>query len=128
MLRKLLILQLLYAGSVCIHNFWIVESSILIAFVIMLENDEICKLLIYPNIYLFFFLCRHFAHTMYWGISNKNSKIIEVFILMCLLVTCPNKTSKVLTLKLTAVFIKAYQQYWYYQKCLIVSLRLFPTC
>ena len=67
----------------------------------------------------------HFTHTKYWGISDKNSKFTEVFILMCLLLTCPYKTSKFLTLKLTAVLIKAYHLYWHYRKCLIVSLTLF---
>ena len=41
------------------------------------------------------------------------------------MLTCSKKTGKVLTLKLTAVLIKAYQQYWHYRKCLIVSLTLF---
>ena len=59
----------------------------------MLENDDVFKLSIYLNIYFFF---------SYVAISVKDSKFIEVFILRCLLITCPNKASEVLTLKLTA--------------------------
>ena len=51
-LRKTLILQLLYHGSVFIYSFWIVASSILIVLVIILEND-IFKLYFYLNIYFF---------------------------------------------------------------------------
>ena len=77
-----------------IYSFWIVASCILIDFVIMLEDDDVFKL----SIYLFFFSCV--------GIFVKDSKFIEVFILRCLLITCPNKASKVLTLKLTADILK----------------------
>ena len=112
--------------GVSIHSFRVVVPYFLIVFVIMLENDDVFKLSVYLNIY-FFFLCKHFAHPKCWGICINDSKFIEVFILKCLLITCPNKTSKVLTLKLTAYLIQAYQQHWHYWKCLIVSLRLFPT-
>ena len=67
-------------------------------------------------------MCRHFAHPKCWGISTEVSKFIQVFILKCLLITCPNKTSKVLTLKLKSDLIQAYQRHWHYRKCLIVSL------
>ena len=87
----------------------------------MLENDDVFKLSIYLNIF-FFFLCKHFAHPKCWGICINDSKFIEVFILKCLLITCPNKTSKVLTLKLKSDLIQAYQRHWHYRKCLIVSL------
>ena len=112
--------------SMSIHSFWIIASSILIVFVIMLENDDFFKLSIYLNIYIFF-LCRHFARPKCWGISVKDSKFTEVFIQRNLLITCPKKTSKVLTLKLTADLIQS-SQHWHYRKCLIVSLRLFVTC
>ena len=39
--------------SVSIHSFWMAASSNLIAFIIMLENDDIFKLLIYRNVYFF---------------------------------------------------------------------------
>ena len=90
--------------GVSIYSFWVVVSSFLIVFVIMLENDDAFELSIYLNIY-FFFLSRHFACPKCWGISVKDSKFIEVFILRYLLITCPNKISKVLTLKLIADFI-----------------------
>ena len=70
----------------------------------MLENDDVSKLSIDLNIY-FFFLCRHFSYPKCRGISVKDSNFIEVFTLRCLLITCPNKTSKVFTLKLTADLI-----------------------
>ena len=95
--------------SVSIHGFRIVASFILMILVILLENDNVFKLLIYLEIY-FFFLCGHFACLKYWGTSVKDSKFIEAFILRCLLITCANKVSEILTLKLAA------------------SLRLFPTC
>ena len=49
-------------GSVSIHSFWIVESSIFIAFVIMLENDDIFKLSIYLNICFFFLVYAFHPH------------------------------------------------------------------
>ena len=54
--------------NVSIHGFWIFASSILIAFAILLENDDVFKLSIYLDMY-FFFLCRHFAHQKGWSIS-----------------------------------------------------------
>ena len=53
-----------------------------------------------------FFLCRRFARPKCWGISIKNSKFIEPFILRCLLIICVNKTSKILNLKLAADLMK----------------------
>ena len=41
--------------GVSIHSFWVVVSSFLIVFVIMLDNDDAFKLSFYLNIY--FFLC-----------------------------------------------------------------------
>ena len=38
-----------------IHGFWIVASSILIVFALLLENDDVFKLPIYLD--LFFFSC-----------------------------------------------------------------------
>ena len=109
--------------SVSIDGFWIVASTILIVFVFMLENDDVFKLSIYLNIY--FFSCVDILPAQ--SVEASLLRILEVFILRCLLITRLNKTSKVLTLKLTADLIKAYQQHWHYRKCLIVSLRLFPT-
>ena len=115
--------------SVSIHGFWIVASSILMTFVLLLENDDVFRLSIYLDIY-FFFLCWHFARPKRWGISVKEpfKKFIKPFILRCLLVTFVNKTSKILILKLTADPMQAWQQHWHYRKCLIASSRLFPTC
>ena len=112
--------------SVFIHSFFIVTSSVLIIFVIMLKYD-VFKLSIYLNIY-FFFLHRNFDRPKCWGISFKDSKFIQVITLRWLKITCLNKTSKFLLLKLTADLIQAYQQHWHYRESLIVSLRLFPTC
>ena len=67
----------------------------------MLENDDAFKLPIYLNIF-FFILCRHFAYPKCWVISIEDSKFIEVINLKYLLITSPDKTSKVLTLKLMA--------------------------
>ena len=39
--------------SVSIHGFWIVASSILMAFVVLLENDDVFRLSIYLDIYFF---------------------------------------------------------------------------
>ena len=87
-----------------IHSFWIVVSSILIVFVIMLENDDLFKLLLYLDIY--FFSCVGILPA-----RSAHSKFMEVFILRCLLITCPNKASKVLTLKLMADLI--FFQFYY---------------
>ena len=50
--------------SVSIHSFWIVAFSILIVFVIMLENDDVFKLLIYLKI--FFFSCVGILPPSWW--------------------------------------------------------------
>ena len=78
-LRKTLILQLLYHGRVCLFSFFIITSSVLIIFVIMLKYD-VFKLSIYLNIY-FFFLHRNFDRPKCWGISFKDSKFIQVITL-----------------------------------------------
>ena len=53
-LRKTLNLQLLLPWkSVSIHGFFIVAYSILIVYVVMLENDDVFKLPIYLNICFF---------------------------------------------------------------------------
>ena len=92
-----------------IHSFWIVASSILIIFVIILENDDAFKLSIYLNIYFFSCVCILQARSVE-GISVRNSKFIVLFIRRWLLITCPNKTSKVLTLKLATDHMSAPQQ------------------
>ena len=127
-LRKTLNLQLLYHGRVFLFMvFFIVAYSILIVYVVMLENDDVFKLPIYLNI-CFFHSCvgilptRSVKTSLLWSL-NLYSIHPEVFI-----DNCPNKASKVLSLKLTADLIKSYQQHWHYRKCLIVSLKLFPTC
>ena len=74
----------------------------------MLENDNVFKLSSSLNIY--FFSCVGILPIPHcWSISVKDSKVIESFILRCLLIICPNKTGKVLTLKLTADLILAKQ-------------------
>ena len=118
-LRVTLILQLLYHGRLCL----------LIAFDRFYNYARKCNVFkqsVYLNIY-FFFLSRHFARAKCWGISVKHCEFTEVFILRCLMITCRNKTSKGLALKLTSDLIQPYQQHWHYRKCLIVSLRLFST-
>ena len=90
--------------SVSIHGFWIFASSILMVLVILLEND-VFKLSIYLDIYIF--LCVGILLAECWGISVKDSKFIEAFILRCLLITCANKTSQIPTLKLTAGIMQA---------------------
>ena len=112
--------------SVFILGFWIFTFSILMVLVILLEND-VFKLSVYLDIYIFF-VCGHFALPTCWGISVKDSKFIEALILRCLLITCANKISQIVTLKLTADLMQTYQQHWHYQKCLIASLRFFLTC
>ena len=72
---------------------------------ILLEND-VFKLPIYPNIYIFF-VWGHFAHPKCWGFHVKDSKFIESFILRYLLITCAKKTGQILTLKLTADLMQA---------------------
>ena len=85
--------------------------------VIMLESDDAFKLSVYLNIY--FFSCVGIVPTRSVEASGKETKFTEVFILRCLLITCPNETSKVLTLKLTADLIQANQQHRHYRKCLV---------
>ena len=67
--------------SVSIPGFWIFASSILMVLVILLEND-VFKLSIYLDIYIF--LCVGILLAECWGISVKDSKFIEAFILRCL--------------------------------------------
>ena len=72
--------------------------------VILLEN--VFKLSIYLDIYIF--LCVGILPAWSVEASVKDFKFIEAFILRCPLITCANKTRKILkTLKLTADLIKA---------------------
>ena len=76
-----------------IHGFWVFASSILMALVIVLENDGF-KVPIYLDIYIFF-LCGNFSRPKCWGISVKDSKFIEAFILRCLLKNFANSYFKI---------------------------------
>ena len=88
--------------------FGFFASSVLLVLLILL--NDVFKLSIYLDIYIFcvWTFCPPEVYPWYTrGISVKDSEFKEVFILRCLLVTCANKTSQVLTLKLTADLMQA---------------------